>query len=88
MVCSKSKIFSSLFLIKVGVEIMLSPKNGYFPNPWCWAKNPNFFFCSLFSGKIGVEIMLSYGLERKKGFEDDKIVNFVKVQNMDIFQRG
>ena len=39
-------------------------------------------------GKIGVEIMLSYGLERKKGFEDDKIVNFVKVQNMDIFQRG
>ena len=31
---------------------------------------------SVFLRKLGLEIMLSYGLERKKAFEDDKNVNF------------
>ena len=38
-------------------------------------------FSSLFLIKVSVEIMLSYGLEKKKSFQDDKNVNF-KVQKM------
>ena len=45
-------------------------------------------FSSVFFSKIGLEIMFSYGLERKKAFEDDKNVNFFKVQKMGIFQRS
>ena len=45
-------------------------------------------FSSLFFSKIGLEIMLSYmyGLERKEAFEDDKSVNFFKLQKMGIFK--
>ena len=35
-------------------------------------------FSSVFFSKIGLEIMFTYGLERKKTFEDDKNVNFLK----------
>ena len=35
-------------------------------------------FYSVFFRKTGLEIMFSYGLERKKAFEDDKNVNFLK----------
>ena len=35
-------------------------------------------FCSVFFSKIGLAIMFSYDLERKKAFEDDKNVNFLK----------
>ena len=45
-------------------------------------------FSRVFFSKIGQEIVLSYGLERKEAFEDDKNVNFLKVQKMGIFQRG
>ena len=45
-------------------------------------------FSSLFFSKIGQEIMLSfmYGLERKEAFEDDKNVNFFKLQKIGIFK--
>ena len=33
-------------------------------------------FSSLFFSKTGLEKMLSYGLKRKKAFEEDKNVNF------------
>ena len=38
-------------------------------------KKSQIFSCVFFS-KLGLEIMSSYGLERKKAFEDDKNVNF------------
>ena len=45
-------------------------------------------FSSLFFSKIGQEIMLSfmYGLERKEAFEDDKNVNFFKLQKMGVLK--
>ena len=33
-------------------------------------------FSSVFFSKIALEIMFTYGLERKKTFEDNKNVNF------------
>ena len=45
-------------------------------------------FSSVFFSKIGLEIMFSYDLERKKAFEDNKNVNFLKSKKMGIFQRG
>ena len=35
-------------------------------------------FSSVFFSSIGFEIMFTYGLERKKTFDDDKNVNFLK----------
>ena len=46
-------------------------------DPCFRSKNPA-IFSSVFFSKIGLEIMFSYGLERKKAFEDDKNVNFFK----------
>ena len=52
---------------------------------WVFAKGVNSCFrskkpiilSSLFFSKIGLETILSYGLERKKAFEDNKNVNFL-----------
>ena len=35
-------------------------------------------FSRVFFSKIGLEIMFSYGLERKKAFDDKKNFNFFK----------
>ena len=45
--------------------------------PWFRSKNPQ-VFSSVFFSKIRLEIMFTYCLERKKTFEDDKNVNFLK----------
>ena len=44
-------------------------------------------FSSVFFSEIGVEIMLSYGLEKKEAFENDKNVNFLKLQKW-VFSKG
>ena len=44
-------------------------------------------FSSVFFSKIGLEIMFSYDLDRKKAFEDDKNVNFLKSKKW-VFSKG
>ena len=44
-------------------------------------------FSSVFFSKIGLEIKLSYGPERKKAFDDDKNVNFLKSKKW-VFSKG
>ena len=44
-------------------------------------------FSSVFFSKKGFEIMFSYDLERKKAFEDDKNVNFLKSKKW-VFSKG
>ena len=44
-------------------------------------------FSGMFFSKIGLEIMFSYGLERKKAFEDNKNVNFFKSKKW-VFSKG
>ena len=44
-------------------------------------------FSSVFFSNIRLEIMFTYGLERKKTFEDDKNVNFLKSKKW-IFSKG
>ena len=48
-------------------------------HPWLRSKNPQFFL-NVFFSKIGLEIMFTYSLERKEAFEDNKNVNFFKLQ--------
>ena len=43
-------------------------------------------FSNVFFSKIALEIMFSYGLERKKAFEDDKNVNFLKSKKWVLFR--
>ena len=43
-------------------------------------------FSNVFFSKIALEIMFSYGLERKKAFEDDKNVNFLKSKKWVFFK--
>ena len=45
------------------------------------------FFSSVFFSKIGLEIIFSYGPERKKAFEADKNVNFLKSKKW-VFSKG
>ena len=56
-------------------------------SPMVVVKQPT-IFSSLFFSKIGLEIMFSYmyGLERKEAFEDDKSVNFFKLQKMGVLK--
>ena len=49
-------------------------------------KKSRIFSCVFFR-KVGLEIMLSYGVERKEAFEDDKNVNFFKIQKW-VFAKG
>ena len=44
-------------------------------------------FSSVFFSKIALEIMFTYGLERKKTFEDNKNVNFLKSKKW-VFCKG
>ena len=44
-------------------------------------------FSSVFFSKMALEIMFTYGLERKKTFEDDKNVNFFKSKKW-VFSKG
>ena len=59
------------------MSIFLSLKNGYFKRGSLMVsikKSTN--FSRVFFSKIGLEIMLSYGLERKKAFDDKKKFHF------------
>ena len=64
------------------MSIFLSLKNGYFPwgSPMVSVKKST-IFSRVFFSKIGLEIMLSYGLERKKAFDDKKNFNFLSPKN-------
>ena len=44
-------------------------------------------YSSVFFSEIDLGIMLSYSLERRKAFEDDKNVNFLKSQKW-VFSKG
>ena len=44
-------------------------------------------FSSVFFSKIGLEIMFSYGLERKKAFDDNKSFNFFNYKKW-VFSKG
>ena len=44
-------------------------------------------FSSVFFSKMALEIMFTYGLERKKTFEDDQNVNFLKSKKW-VFSKG
>ena len=61
------------------MSIFLSLKNGYFPrgSPMVSVKKST-IFSTVFFSRIGLEIMFSYGLERKKAFDDKKNFNFFK----------
>ena len=45
-------------------------------------------FSNVVFGKLGPEMTLSYGLERKKSFEDNSKCEFLKIKKMGIYQRG
>ena len=44
-------------------------------------------FSRVFFSKIGLEIMFSYGLQRKKAFDDTKNFNFFKSKKW-VFSKG
>ena len=71
------------------MSIFLSLKNGYFPrgSPMVLVTK-SAIFSSVFFSRIGLEIMFSYGLERKKAFDNKKKIQFFYVQKMGIFQSG
>ena len=70
------------------MSIFLSLKNGYFPrgSPMVSVKKST-IFSRVFFSKIGLEIMFSYGLQRKKAFDDTKNFNFFKSQKW-VFSKG
>ena len=89
-----SAIFCILFFSKIGLEIMFSyglerieafedeiNVNFFKSKKWVFSKvsvkKSRIFFSVFFSNRV-LEIMFSYGLERKKAFDDDKNVNFFK----------
>ena len=51
-----------------------------------FSKN-SIIFSRVFFSKLGLEIMFSYGLERKKAFEDDKNFNFFNSKKW-VFSKG
>ena len=70
------------------VNFLKSKKMGIFQrgSPMVLVKKSR-IFSSVFFSKKGFQIMFSYGLERKKAFEDDKNVNFLKSKKW-VFSKG